>query len=378
MNSYKISDIKYKRILGRTAPLENEKPLVLFWASSALELNVKSSEVHLLISSDYERNEPWVSIYINGYPISRFVVEKGEAKWVCIARNLNVEKENLITIYKDTQPMPDDNPHSLFIHEVKLSEKGTFLPLNPRKLKIEFIGDSITSGEGLAGGKDAWDWIPQFFVGSSTYAAQTARRLNADFSVVSQSGWGICWGWDGNRNTKIPPFYEQVCGVSRSNIQKSLGSQEAYDFKGGSDYVVVNLGTNDNGAFYQPPWQQEEFKDKYKLDYNTDDETVSEKDSEIIIDGVKDFLKIIRRNNPKAIIIWCWGMIKLKLVPPLILIGVEEYMFESGDEKVYTLELDSMEDVEILDEEKGSRGHPGPKTHRLAAIKLSDFIKNPC
>ena len=374
MKSYKISEIENKRVLGRTTPIEKDMPLLLFWAASALELNVKSNDVYIRISSNYERNEPWVSIYINGRSISRFPVEKGEPKWVCIAKNLNIEKENLITIYKDTQPMSDDRTHSLFIHEVGLSEGGTFFPLTPRKLKIEFVGDSITSGEGLGGGPDEWDWIPQFFVGSSTYAAQTARKLNADFSVVSQSGWGICWGWDGNRNTKIPPYYEQICGLCGSDYHKSLGTQKAYDFKGGSDYVVVNLGTNDNGAFYQPPWQQ---NDKYKLTLN-EDGTVNEKDSEIIIEGVKDFLKAIRRNNPNAIIIWVYGMIKLQLVPPLIQIAVEEYIFESGDKRVYTLELDAMEDVEKLEEDKGSRGHPGPKTHLLAAYKLTDFIKNPC
>ena len=35
-----------------------------------------------------------------------------------------------------------------------------------------------------------------------------------------------------------------------------------------------------------------------------------------------------------------------------------------------------MEDVEHTVYEKGSRGHPGPKTHCLAAEKISDFIKS--
>ena len=376
MKSYKISELENKCILGRTTPLEKDKPLILFWAASALEIAVKSSEVYLLISSNYDRNEPWISIYINGRPVSRFFVEKGEPKWVCISKNMSTAKENIITIYKDTQPMPDDIHHSLFIHEVKLSEDGIFCKIKPKNIKIEFIGDSLTSGEGLAGGPNDWDWIPQWFVGSSTYAAQTARLLNADFTVISQSGWGICWAWDGNRKNKIPPHYEQICGVSKSDYQISLGSQKNYDFKGGSDFVIVNLGTNDNGAFNQPPWRKEEFGDKYKLNLN-EDGTVCEKDSKTIINGVKDFLKVIRKNNPNAVIIWCWGMIKIQLVPPLIQYAVEEYKFESGDKKVYTLELDSMEDVEIFEDEKGSRGHPGFKTHKLAANKLCDFITNP-
>ena len=376
MKSYKIGEIENKHIFGRTAPIEKDKPLVLFWAASALELNVKTKNVYILISSNYDYSEPWVSIYINGSVVSRFMVEKGEPKWICIARNMNIEKENVITIYKDTQAMPGDSHHSLFIHEVGLSEGGTFLPPKPHKLKIEFVGDSITSGEGLAGGPDEWEWITQWFVGSSTYAAQAARLLNADFTVVSESGWGICWAWDGNRYNKIPPYYEQICGVYNNDYQNAFGAQKPYDFKNGADFVVVNLGTNDNGAFFQPPWQQEEYGDKYKLNLK-EDGSVCETEAKIIISSVKDFLKVIRKNNPKAIIIWCWGMCKIKLVPPLIQFGVEEYKYESGDKKVYTIELDGMEDVEKLEEEKGSRGHPGFKTHRIAAKKLCDFINNP-
>lgn len=376
MTSYKISEIKNKKILGRTVPIEEGKPLVLFWAASALELNLKSSEIHLLLSSDYDYHEPWISIYINGRSYSRFMIEKGEPKWFCIARNMNINNENTVTIYKDTQAMPDDTHHSLFIHEIKISKEGSFCEIKPKKMKIEFIGDSITSGEGLGGGPNDWDWITQWFVGSSTYASQMSRMLNADFTVVSQSGWGICWAWDGNRNNKIPPFYEQVCGVNRSEFQKSLGSQKLYDFKGGADYVVINLGTNDNGAFFQPPWQEKEFGDKYKLNLK-EDGSVGEKEATFIIEAVKDFLKVIRKNNNKAIIIWCYGMINIKLVPPLIQYGIEEYKYESGDKNVYTLELDCMDDVERLDEEKGSRAHPGFKTHKLAAEKLCEFIKNP-
>ena len=377
MREYKISEIENKRILGRTAPIENDKPLALFWAASALELNVKASEVHLLLSSDYETSEPWISVYLNGSPLSRFMVEKGEARWVCLARNLNPEKENLITIYKDTQPMTGESKHSLFIHKVALSDSGLFCPLKERKIKIEFVGDSITSGEGLAGNPEEMDWITQWFVGSATYAAQTARNLNADFSVISQCGWGLCWGWDGNRNSVIPPYYEQVCGVAWGDYQKSLGAQEKWNFNGGSDFVVINLGTNDNGAFFQPPWQEDKFQDKYRLSLNADG-SVCVHDSKTVIDAVKDFLKIVRKNNPEAVIIWCWGMIKLDVIPPLIQQGVEDYMRETDDTRVCTLELDSMEMLEKLAEDKGSRGHPGPKTHRLAAVKITDLIKKLC
>ena len=64
MKTYRIADIENKYIFGRTTPLEKGKPLVLFWAASGLELNVKSSNVYLLLSSDYDTSEPWISVYI--------------------------------------------------------------------------------------------------------------------------------------------------------------------------------------------------------------------------------------------------------------------------------------------------------------------------
>ncbi|MCR4735253.1 MAG: SGNH/GDSL hydrolase family protein [Treponema sp.] len=375
MKTYKISQIENKRILGRTA-FENrpDEVLCLFWAASALEVSVRSKDVWILLSSDYETSEPWISVYINGSPISRFMVEKGKEQWVCIAHNLNPEKENLISIYKDTQPMTGEALHSLFIHEVGLSDDGEFAKIKERKLKLEFIGDSITSGEGLAGGVDEQDWITQWFVGSKTYAAQVARSLDADFNVLSQCGWGLCWGWDGDRNNKMPPSYEEVCGVMWGDYQEKLGIHKKYDFGKGSDFVILNLGTNDNGAFFQPPWKQNEKGDEYKL--SLVDGKAGEKEYKHIFDEAKAFLKKIRKCNPHAKIIWSWGMIKLDILPPVIQAAVDSYKAESGDKNLFTLELDAMEDVEKLPEDKGSRGHPGPKTHKLAAEKLYSFIKD--
>ena len=83
----------------------------------------------------------------------------------------------------------------------------------------------------------------------------------------------------------------------------------------------------------------------------------------------------IRSHNKKAVIIWCYGMIDMQAIPDFIARGIEEYKSEARDEKVYLLKLDSMEYLEELPEDKGSRGHPGPKTHKLAAEKLYKFIR---
>ena len=382
MKIYTVAEIPYKRILGRNIKDvgKSENPLSLFWGASSLEINVKSKEVWILVSADYDVFEPWISVEINGYPVSRFMVDRGKKwkrnapRWICVARNINEQKENLVSIIKDTQPMSDDSRHMLLIHQIGLSDDGTFCQLPQRKMNIEFVGDSITSGEGLAGFPEEQDWITQWFCAGRTYAVQLAKMLDADFSVMSQCGWGVCWGWDGNINSALPPHYENVCSILRGDNQKKFGAQEKFSFDKKNDYVIVNLGTNDEGAFFQPPW-----KDSDGIEYLLqvgDDGKPLEDDSKVISEAVKTFLKKIREHNPEAGIIWCYGMIKLKFVPEFISRGIADYKAETGDEKVYLLPLDSMEDVEVAREDKGSRGHPGPKTHRLAAQKLYDFIEN--
>ena len=83
-----------------------------------------------------------------------------------------------------------------------------------RNLKIEFIGDSITSGEGATSArKRKLNWISMFFSAENNYAVMVSRALNADIRVSSQSGWGVCCGWNNDPNSAIPPIYGQLCGL---------------------------------------------------------------------------------------------------------------------------------------------------------------------
>ena len=359
MKEYKINQIEKKRILGRNA-YKNDDSLALFWGGAALEVNIKAREIWACISTTYDNLEQWLAVEVNGAQISRFMLNK-EKTWYCLARNMNPEKENLISIIKDTQPMNDDSTHSLVIHALGLDEAGEFVPLAPRSCTIEFIGDSITAGEGTVGAPDEMDWICQWMSANKTYAIQTAKMMNADWNTMGKSGWGICWAWDGNRDCKIPPHYEQVCSVLKDDNSLALGSQQKWDFNGGrgSDFVVINLGTNDESGMNSGNLAVPEHVEGPKKE---------------IISAVKNFLTVIRSHNPSAKILWCWGMLKLHLVPGLIEKGVEEYKAESGDKNVFTLELEPLDELEKTPEEKGSRGHPGYKTHHAAALKIVEFL----
>ena len=383
MKEYKLNQIAHKRILGRNVYKNDDKELALFWGGAALEVNIKAREIWACISTTYDNLEHWLAVEVNGSPLSRFMLSK-EKTWYCLARNMNPEKENLITIIKDTQPLNEDPTHSLVIHALGLDEAGEFVPILPRKYLIEFIGDSITAGEGTVGAPDEMDWICQWMSASKTYAIQTAKLMNADWNTMGKSGWGICWAWDGNRECKIPPHYEQVCSVLKDENSVALGSLQKWDFNGGrgSDFVVINLGTNDesgmnsgNLAVPEPVEGQGPHDTSGPQDAVAVPEPVEGRHQEII-SSVKQFLTVIRSHNPSSKILWCWGMLPLQTVPALIQKGMDEYKIATGDKNVFTLELDSLFELEKTPQEKGSRGHPGFKTHQHAAQKIVASLRN--
>ena len=359
MKEFNINKITHKRILGRNVYKQGDESLSLFWGGAALEINVKAREVYACLSAAYEGMELWATVEINGVSVSRFVVER-EKRNYCLARNLNPEKENLITIIRDTQPLNEDSKSSFLVHSILVDDNAEFCPLKPRSLTMEFIGDSLTAGEGLAGGADEMDWISLWMRASQTYAVRLAKKMDADWYTMGKSGWGLCWSWDNNRSCRMPPHYEKICSVLPDELNKALGGHEAWNFNNGkgSDYVIIALGTNDESG----------------MNFNGAHPTQERMDE--IVAEVKNFLTLIRSHNPCAKIIWIWGLLKLYVVPELIQKGVNEYKAQSSDKDVYTLELESIDELEKLPEEKGSRGHPGAKTHQAAAEKIFKFISS--
>lgn len=373
LDKYQIYQIPNKNILGRNVKdaMTSKNPLALFWSASGIEICTNASELWVQVSSDYSVNEIYLAVQISGYTIARFMAPK-EKTWICVAKNLNPQEKNNISIIKDSQPSAFDPNHIVQIHQIAVTKNAEFFQVPKKDCFIEFIGDSITSGEGLCGRPEAPEWISSYISVSNNYAMQIAKIKNAEISIISQCGWGITRGWDSNIYSNIPSHYQNVCSIFNSPMQKELGSCQEYDFSKKADFVVVNLGTNDNSSFNNP-WTDESTGKVYQYQVN-DDGTVAESSKKEIYEGIKNFLYQIRKNNTRAKILWVWGMLKLDKIPAILQNAMEDYKKESGDQNVFSLELDAMEDVENHLLDKGSRWHPGPKTHELAAKKISQNL----
>lgn len=362
---YALPDIGHLKVHGRTSG--NLAPLTLFWTGSAIELNAKGSELWIEIEADYDTYEPWISIVINGTPVSRQMITAGR-HWVCVFRGMNPGAVKNVRVVRDLQAMSGDPSCVLQIHAVKFD--GEFVPVEAKPYKVEFIGDSITSGEGTIGGKAEEDWIPMWFSAIHNYTYMTAEALNAEYRVVSQSGWGVLTSWDNNPNGNIPDRYEQVCGLLTGEKSKALGASEPNDFASWQpDVVVVNLGTNDDGAFHSPAWKDPATGALHKQRLN-EDGTYNEEDLKRFEEAAAGFLAKLRKYNKHAHIVWAYGMLGIPMMPAIYR-AVDSYRKQTGDTNVSVFQLPNM-----TDETVGARTHPGATAHEKAAEELAGYIRN--
>ena len=360
MSVSSVASIPQVRVLGRH--VAKQHPLTLFYTAAGIECLFTGSELWIQLNADYNQYEPWVSVELNGAWISRFPVNKGESE-ICCFRGMTPGTQKHIRVLKDVQAMNDDPAHLLQITGLRY-EDGEFLPLPEPKYRLEFVGDSITSGEGAIGAKQEQDWIGAFFSAENHYARMTADALGAEYRILSQSGWGLISGWDNNPNYVAMPHYSLVCGLAGGARNAALGAQQPNDFASWpADAIILNLGTNDWGAMNNPPWRDpitgQEFQQTNTLQGRSELERAA-----------VDTLKTLRRYNPTAKLVWAFGMLGNQ-AGPILEWAVSRYRDETGDTNAFYLPLPA-----AIPETLGAREHPGTECHRQAAKVLTAFLQS--
>lgn len=329
------------RILGRTKIMS---PLPLFWTASGVEFYVNGSELTFVLTADHSIYEEWIRVELDGAAMIRMPLNKGENR-ITVYRGLNPDEVRHVRLFKEVQAMPNDPDAMLLINRIETD--GELQDLPEHDLKIEFIGDSLTSGEGLAGAKHLMDWQSLMFSTQDSYTQLVSKELNAECRVLSQSGWGVLRSWDAQYECALPPYYEKICGVLKGDRNTSLGAQEENDFEAWKpDYIYVNLGSNDQNETMKP--------------------LTAEHKAEIA-DAAYRFMEKLRALNPDAKILYCCGLGHNKIHAE-VKAKVEQYISDHGDVKARFMEVPGAGDLSgDVSEYMGSRDHPGPKANRIHA-----------
>ncbi|MGN1023832.1 MAG: GDSL-type esterase/lipase family protein [Lachnospiraceae bacterium] len=332
------------RILGRTS---KSRPFSFFWTASGIEFAAAAEEVSCELTSSYEDNEIFVDVLIDGARIQRVMLQKG-TQTLTLARNLDPSVTRTFSIRRDTQAMPEEDPSILTLES--LSVNGRFAPLPKHRWNLEFIGDSITSGEGGCGAVTENEWKSFVFDSYDNYARMTADLLGASYHVLSSSGWGAFCSFDGNQRHALPLYYDAVCGLLAGPENEAAGVGEPWDFaKFRPDAVVVNLGSNDWNAWQGGFLPEEDLLSGFRK-------------------SVISFLRDIRAHNETAEIVWALGMLGEGMGEP-VRDAIAAYQQETGDNHVTYLSLPN-----TLEGEYGARQHPGRPSHEKAASVLAKAL----
>ena len=260
-----------------------------------------------------------------------------------------------------------DEPETVTVRVVKLSEAGNstmgiksidvtcvgdIRPTEEKKVRLEFIGDSITCGYGVDDEVKEHHFSTATEDGTKTYAYKTAVNLDADYSMVCYSGHGIISGYsgDGTRVTTqlIPEMYDEIART-RGKIGDYVIGSENWDFSQyRPDVVIINLGTNDDSYVKGKPERKEEY-----------------------INGYVAFLMDVREKNPDAYLLCTLGIMGDNLYASVEK-AVDNYKNETGDEKVSAFHFTP---------QNGSLGyaadwHPTEATHEAAAKALTEKLKD--
>ncbi len=331
------------RLLGRMDL--SRTPAALDWTGSGLECAFRGSDLWAELEAPALSPVMWMIVLTDGKPVARFPVEPG-IRFYPLVLGMEPANTRVVTLMKETQCMPDAPEATVLLHSLRL--KGELEELPERALKIEFVGDSLTSGEGALAPRGNDEWIPLWFTARGNYSWVACDELNAERRILSQSGWGVCWDWEHNEAHTLTAHYEEIAGVLQGPAAEARGCTKPYDFASWQpDIVCIRLLTNDIGG--------------------TNQRNSFEQDRERIVDGALSLLRLVRKNNPAAKIVW-------------ILPGTDRHP-ELAEEAVALARQEGMEGLftfalpDYREDETGARFHPNAEYNLKAGLLLAGFLR---
>lgn len=331
--------------LGRTKMIED----VLWCSFSATGVEFtftgKNLSFDLIADSNYygETHQARFSVLVDGEKvIDGFVDEKEKSVEVF---NLSESETHTVRFIK----LSESSDSTIGIHHVTCDTEAKIAPTEEKELFVEFIGDSITCGYGADGTlEDKYSTHNEN--ASEAYAYKTAEKLDADYSLVSFSGYGIISGYTSGakqESQQLPKYYDKLgnsYGTFYANGRDLSPSSVLWDFSYTPDVVVINLGTNDYSYTKKDAVKCEEY-----------------------VQGYYSFLEQLRGYYPDAVIVCTLGLMGNDLYGK-IEEAVYRFTSDYSDTNVYCVPLSV---------QSGSFGvdyHPTPSSHDKAAGEMAEAI----
>ena len=291
------------------------------------------------IAAKMDDRNCWWRYEIDGKPYNRI---KFRNELTTLAENLP-KGEHKIKLVRSTEGEAGLSTFKGFV----LDEGAEILsPDEPKRLKLEFVGDSITAGAFNDGPHDVLSYH-DVENNDMSYGPQLARMLDADYSVLAKSGEGLVH----NYSEEWP--YNQVHTADRYPwTYYSFNWNDHHlnwDFSNNkTDAVFISIGAND--FLFEPRPTEDEFIKEYI-----------------------HLIKVVRKNNPTAAII-CLEPVPTVIGPDAASwteIAVTK-LKNNGDKDLYYIPLNK--DTPLLNDSDyvGDGVHPTQEGSR----KIAEYLKN--
>lgn len=338
------------KILGRAYSIDDS--LWLSYSGSGAEFSFNGTKAEITIKGDdnaasenNEDNQSRIAIYLNDERVVDDMIDSAEKSYTVFESD---EAEDVtVKIVK----LSETANSTCGISAITVNSKEGIKATENKDMLIEFIGDSITCGYGVDDEVKENHFSTTTEDVTKTYAYKTAELLNADYSMVAISGHGVISGYsDGKKKSagQVMTKYYDKLGSCYGTYNGMSAQKTDWNFSRLPDVIVINLGTNDDSYTLNHEDRQQEFCDKYV-----------------------EFIGQVRSKNPDAHIICTLGVMGDRLYP-YVELAVETYKSETGDEKVYSLQLD----VQSAADGYAADWHPTEATHTKTAAKLAEKIRS--
>lgn len=327
------ADHKNIQYTGRINFLDPRSPS-LSWPGTYIKANFSGSSLSLILDDQHGKN--FFNVFIDNDWQNPIIIDckKGE-KTYAVASHLK-DNEHSLTIFKRTE----GHDGSTVFKGLVLDEGATLLspPRRPKR-RIEFFGDSITSGMGNEAPEIDADQDPSQKNNFLAYGAITARNLDSEYVCTSLSGIGIMAS---SFDFTMPDYYDQLDATGINGPK--------WDFNQWTpDVVVINLFQNDSRLVHKKLNPVPNDADRIQAYY--------------------DFLEVLRNKHPDAYIVCTLGSMDATKEgsewPGHISKAVLKFRKDHKDNRIDTLFF----------EFTGFTKHPRVKHHKANAEKLTAFIK---
>lgn len=312
------------RLLGKSFWEDNA--IVLPWVDAGFTFSFQGQGA-VIGFAPYQTEQPvYLRVFVDEAYSFRFAVTNGSEK--ISLDGLDETAVHTVKVLMVVRGEP------LYVNDIRLVGDEMVVCEKPaQKLRIAFVGDSITCGYGVLGPNG-----PCYYTyeqdSTRSYAYMTAEKLGAEVFASASSGKGFVANCDGNREDLLLSQ-----GFRQKTLTDGVWDHQSYV----PDVFVINVGTNDAcGGITDEEW----------------------------IPAAVAFMEEVRAAFPKVPIIYCYGMMdKTKLGAAEKAVAI----FNEKDGNAWFLPTASVYDNEY---EIGAVGHPNTHAAERVSDELSALIRN--